>query len=171
MNARGQILRRGWAGCGVEILKRNQERAFMIYHRVFTQELSQYFRVGNLVLAFCLSCVASVAQNLDLDNLRGTLVAGVHTLSGTVTVTGDLEIPPDATVRVEAGTTLRFDGRFRSFIVQGVLELKGTASSPITCTSLENSGPDQWGGLFSLQAPVERSLTPNSDLVGVKLLG
>lgn len=120
-------------------------------HCVFTQTLFRLRRVGNLVLAFCLSYVVGLAQGLDLDNLRGTLAAGVHVLNGTVTVTGDLEIPPHASVRVEAGTTLRFDGRFQSFLVQGNLEMNGTASSPITCTSLENSGPNQWGGLvFSL---------------------
>ena len=119
----------------------------MTNQRALFPEFSRLSWIGTSIILMSFSSVASFAQGLDLENLRGTLGAGDYELSGTVTVTGDLEIAPDATVRVEAGTTLRFDGRFRSFVVQGRLELNGTGSNPIVCTSVENSGPDQWGGL------------------------
>ncbi len=105
-------------------------------------------RIGWAALTLVLLSLASAApQTLNLDNLNGTLPAGTTTLTGTVTITGSVTVPANANVVVAAGTTIRLRDYYLSILVKGGFTANGTATNPVTITSIEDSGTDQWGGI------------------------
>lgn len=74
-----------------------------------------------------------------------THIAGVETWSGDKVITSHIWIDSDATLTIQAGAQILFDGYYGIFN-QGTLLVQGTAANPVTFTS--NSGTsaaDPWG--------------------------
>lgn len=78
----------------------------------------------------------------NAKTLTGTLSAS-QTLSGTVSMTGDVIIPSGVTLTVDAGTVISVLGNY-ALSVKGGLEVKGSAASLVQFV-----GPagKQWGGI------------------------
>jgi hypothetical protein len=110
---------------------------------------TQLIASRSAVLLFCIAVAVcpATAQELDLEDLRGTLEVGTHTIAGTATLTGDLTVPVGATLNIAAGTALRADNFFHSLIVKGTLNATGTAGSPVTFTSIDANTKGAWGGV------------------------
>lgn len=85
-------------------------------------------------------------------------------LRGTVLVKGSLIVAPQATLRIEAGTTVRFaadptvlqPGRL---VVQGRLVISGTAQQPVLLGSAyQKAEPGDWGGVVLLGSEKKNSI-------------
>lgn len=78
----------------------------------------------------------------NATTLTGTLTAD-QTLSGAVSMTGDVIIPSGITLTVSAGTVISVQGNF-ALSVKGTLEIQGSAASGVQFV-----GPagKQWGGI------------------------
>ena len=100
-----------------------------------------YITLALWIWALCPSPQAT-AQELDIDNLRGT-VPQSQTIGGAISLTSDLIIPEDITLTIAAGSTVRSNSGFSSIFVSGTLIVNG----PVTFTSVEDSAPNQWGGI------------------------
>ena len=65
--------------------------------------------------------------------------------NGFVTISGDVTVPPGATLRFEAGTTVRVNPA-ATIDVQGALVVSGTTSEPVLVTRFNPAQP--WGGFW-----------------------
>ncbi len=80
------------------------------------------------------------------------------TWNGTVLVRGSLVVAPQATLRIEPGTVVRFassqQGRQAPrLVIQGRIQCIGTADRPILfAPNLVNSGKGDWGGVLLLSS-------------------
>lgn len=85
-------------------------------------------------------------------------------LRGTVLVKGSLVIAPQATLRIEAGTVVRFAGDTAAnllprLVVQGRLVVSGTALKPVLLSSaLADVVAGDWGGVVLLNSEKKNSL-------------
>lgn len=85
-------------------------------------------------------------------------------LRGTVLVTGSLVVAPQATLRLEAGTRLRFaavrdSSQKPRLVVQGRLLCAGTAERPVVLASAyEEARAADWGGVVLLGSEKKNSL-------------
>jgi len=85
-------------------------------------------------------------------------------LRGTVLVKGSLVIAPQATLRIEAGTVVRFAGDTAAnllprLVVQGRLVVSGTALKPVLLSSaLTGVVAGDWGGVVLLNSEKKNSL-------------
>jgi hypothetical protein len=83
-----------------------------------------------------------------------TTVTEDLTWRGTVTVRGFVVVAPQATLRIEPGTVVRFSGPVSNngaarLVVQGRIQAVGTAASPILMTSDRPAAArGDWGGIF-----------------------
>lgn len=59
----------------------------------------------------------------------------------------DFTVPPAITLTVASGVTVRGANSAVELVVAGHLEALGSASQPVTFTSLADSGPGQWAGI------------------------
>lgn len=92
-----------------------------------------------------------VVEDRPVRVLSGTLAAADMRweASGDVRVIGDLTVPAGATLRIEAGTRVRFDSR-AAIVVLGALEVAGSRERPVIFTAepLGEATPPAWGGLI-----------------------
>jgi hypothetical protein len=73
-------------------------------------------------------------------------VKGTFTTGNTYTITGDITIKPGDTLASQQGVTVIVKNNAQIF-VQGVLNLVGTKSQPISFNS-DNNKPGSWGGFY-----------------------
>lgn len=104
-----------------------------------------YYRLENV----------SIPEDLDLDTSMvkqlGTVISGnvSGTLSGIVSVTGDITIPSGDSLEILPGTEIRFFGKYNVF-VYGFLNARGSADQKITFTSAvanQSLERGQWMGI------------------------
>ena len=99
------------------------------------------------------SARVTVANNASVVYDGAVLTEDV-TWRGTVLIKGFVVVAPQATLRVEAGTVVRFVGPdykngTARLVVQGRIHASGTAASPILMTSgRSKSARGDWGGIF-----------------------
>ncbi len=87
-------------------------------------------------------------------SLKETIVSGNISSDDTWTTAGSpyvitdfLTIDSGVVLTIEAGVVVK-GNTAASMDVQGHLEVQGTATQPVTLTSVADSGPGQWGGLY-----------------------
>lgn len=101
---------------------------------------------------FCLTTVSFAAEQISAVN-DGTVYTEDVTWRGTVTVRGSVVVAPQATLRIEPGTMVRFTApasqQFPSLVVQGRLHAAGTADRPIILAS-DRAKRGSWGGIVLL---------------------
>lgn len=87
-------------------------------------------------------------QPVSGSYLNGTLGSDLTIATGTTwDVVGDLTVPASRTLTVEAGATLRFAAN-TALLVQGTLDVNGTASQKAVFTSAPSSPPQStWDGI------------------------
>ena len=115
--------------------------------------------VGNLGSAASISADANpdITGSRAEDNGSNTLDLSGGTLAGSALltrdnipyrITNDLSVPADATLTIQAGTTIQFRDRDDDLFVSGTLIARGNLENPIRFTSddLERN-PDQWGSI------------------------
>lgn len=96
--------------------------------------------------------------------LSGKLITEDTVLRGSVVVKGSLIVAPQATLRLEAGTQLRFAGGVDSaqrprLVVQGRLVCAGTAERPVLLSAaFDEARPGDWGGVVLLGSEKKNSL-------------
>jgi hypothetical protein len=84
----------------------------------------------------------------------GAILTEDVTWRGTVLIKGFVIVAPQATLRVEAGTVVRFAGpEYKNatarLVIQGRIHAAGTSASPILMTSgRSKSARGDWGGIF-----------------------
>ena len=99
-------------------------------------------------LILCAAIIWAGCTSKDVETVSGPVYTGTQ-IEGEITeditaaqspywVTGDITIPAGATVRIEPGVELRFDG-LHKFLVQGHLDAVGTAEENIVFTSMEGA--------------------------------
>lgn len=103
---------------------------------------------------FCLTTVSPAAEQATVIYDGAVLTEDV-TWRGSVLVRGFVVVAPQATLRIDPGTVVRFAAsdaqKFANLIVQGRLHAAGTAERPVLLTS-DNSRPVRgaWGGIVML---------------------
>lgn len=96
--------------------------------------------------------------------LIGRVVTEDLVLRGTVLVRGSLIVASQATLRIEAGTTVRFAAdpaalQPARLVVQGRLVVSGTALQPVVLGSVyQQSEPGDWGGVVLLGSEKKNSI-------------
>jgi len=101
------------------------------------------------------SPVKRATGRADLRYEQATLTEDV-TWHGTVLIKGALVVAPQATLRIEPGTTVRFarvegGGRKARLVVMGRIQSIGTAERPILfCSDAPTSVKGDWGGILLL---------------------
>ncbi len=96
--------------------------------------------------------------------LENSTITEDMVLRGTVLVKGYLVVAPQATLKIEPGTFLRFAGSGQSgqhakLLVQGRLVCSGTRERPITFTSeFLDATPSDWGGIIFLGSEKKNAL-------------
>lgn len=96
--------------------------------------------------------------------LTERLVTEDLVLRGTVLVQGSLIIAPQSTLRIEAGTTVRFAAdpaalQPARLVVQGRLVVSGTAQQPVLLGSVyQQAEPGDWGGVVLLGSEKKNSI-------------
>jgi hypothetical protein len=115
----------------------------------------QPFRLsGADALAADLNGAQEKAPDASSAVYDGTTLTEDVTWRGTVLVKGYVVVAPHATLRIEAGTVVRFappvsKNRSSRLIVQGRIQGIGTVSSPILMTSGQTKpARGDWGGIF-----------------------
>ncbi|HXE98549.1 MAG TPA: right-handed parallel beta-helix repeat-containing protein [Dongiaceae bacterium] len=103
---------------------------------------------------FCMITISSAVEQVAAV-YDGTVLTEDATWRGSVLVKGFVVVAPQATLRIEPGTIVRFgsasSGRLPNLVVQGRLNAAGTLERPIVLTS-DRSGPapGSWGGIVLL---------------------
>ncbi len=96
--------------------------------------------------------------------LAGRTISEDLTLRGTVLVRGSLVVAPQATLRLEAGTQVRFasaagSGAKPSLVVLGRLMAQGTAQKPVVLgAAFEQPAVGDWGGVVLISTEKKNSL-------------
>ena len=80
-------------------------------------------------------------------------------------------VPPTFTLTLEPGVTLMDGNVLAQLLVEGHLEALGTASQPITFTSVADSGPGQWPGTGATRAAAVQARTRSSSFLGRCVMG
>jgi hypothetical protein len=103
---------------------------------------------------FCMTTISSAAEQATAVYDGAVLTEDV-TWRGSILVKGFVLVAPQATLRIEPGTVVRFEsassGQLPNLVVQGRLNAAGTVERPIVLTS-DRSGPapGSWGGIVLL---------------------
>lgn len=104
----------------------------------------------------------AASQREPIDLTRADLVMDGRTITedtvlrGTVVIRGTLVVAPQATLRIEPGSTLRFaappnSGQLSRLVVYGRIVCAGTASRPVLLApAFEEPRPSDWGGVLLL---------------------
>jgi len=112
----------------------------------------------NLILAvvcFLLSMTSFVAMAADPISVQpdGTVLTEDTTWRGSIYVKGSVVVAPQATLRIDPGTIVRFSTAFGTsitsqLVIQGRIQAIGTSEQPIVLTS-DSSRPQRgaWGGV------------------------
>lgn len=104
-----------------------------------------------------------VVTQSEISYENATLTEDV-TWRGSVLVRGYLVIAPQATVRIEPGTTVRFMQspilrQVPRFVVMGRLHCSGTAKQPVLLTpNVAEPAPGDWGGILFLSSEKRNQL-------------
>jgi hypothetical protein len=107
-----------------------------------------------VIFFFCMTTIALAAEPASTV-YDGTVLTEDATWRGTILVRGFVVVSPQATLRIDPGTVVRFAAaagqQLPNLVVQGRLHIAGTAEKPVVLTS-ERSGPDRgtWGGVVLL---------------------
>ena len=120
----------------------------------------KFFKVGKTGPNFPMLPHEMHHKNLPYKNYHHWAVIGQETLSGTVSLKGDVVVFPGATLTIKAGTTVSFpsnkdrhqfkEGKnsLSEIFVYGTLTANGTATNPISFQKSGTSGGnDAWGGV------------------------
>lgn len=103
-------------------------------------------------ILFCLTTISFAAEQISAVN-DGTVYTEDVTWRGTITVRGSVVVAPQATLRIEPGTMVRFTAPvsqpFPSLVVQGRIHAGGTAERPVILAS-ERVKRGSWGGIVLL---------------------
>ncbi len=98
---------------------------------------------GRRIAESCTSTFNVIASAPTPITVGGTLTESTVWTSGNVyLVSSDLTIPSGVTLRIEPGVVAKFVG-YRSILVNGTLDLLGTASQQVVFTSYQD---DEYGG-------------------------
>jgi hypothetical protein len=106
-------------------------------------------------ILFCLTTILPAAADQATAVYDGAVLTEDVTWRGSVLVRGFVVVAPQATLRIEPGTVVRFkasvSGQLPNLVVQGRLNATGTLERPIVLTS-DRSGPQPkfWGGVVFL---------------------
>ena len=98
--------------------------------------------------------VSATAPDVAPVVYDGTTFIEDVTWRGTILVKGFVVVAPQATLRIEAGTVVRFaapasKNRTARLVVQGRIQALGTAANPILMTSGRSTATrGDWGGIF-----------------------
>lgn len=96
--------------------------------------------------------------------LSGKMVAEDMVLRGTVLIRGSLVVAPQATLRIEPGTLVRFapaqgSEELPRLVIQGRIVAVGTAQQPVVFGSVYNeSAAGDWGGIVLLNSEKKNTL-------------
>jgi len=106
-------------------------------------------------------------------NLEGDIVSDT-TLTATTDyrLTGTLSVKDGGVLRIPAGTTIKAEKGFSSYIIVeqgGKIYANGTSSAPVTITSAEeNPAPADWGGLIiNGKAPISGNTAGTTGLTEI----
>jgi hypothetical protein len=103
---------------------------------------------------FCLTTISPAAERASTV-YDGTVLSEDVTWHGSILVRGFVVVAPQATLRIEPGTVVRFAssaaGQLPNLVVQGRLHAAGTRDLPVVLTS-DRSAPvrGSWGGIVLL---------------------
>ena len=105
---------------------------------------------------FCLTTFASAAEQAAAV-YDGTVLTEDVTWRGSILVRGFVVVAPQATLRIEPGTVVRFTatsaGQLPNLVIQGRLHAAGTSERPIILTSdLPKPARGSWGGIVFLSS-------------------
>ena len=115
-----------------------------------------------ICLIFCLPLL-SPAADLRSNEYTEALISEDVTWRGSIVVRGFVVIAPQATLRIEPGTVVRFaksaSGNLTNLVVQGRLQASGSVEQPIVFTS-DSSSPSrgEWGGIILLSTEKRNQL-------------
>ncbi|NTW99313.1 MAG: hypothetical protein HGB35_05170, partial [Geobacteraceae bacterium] len=107
-----------------------------------------------ICILFCLTTISSAAEPAT-SVYDGAVLTEDVTWSGTILVRGFVVVAPQATLRIDPGTVVRFAAsaaqQLPSLVVQGRLHAAGSPERPIVLTS-DRSRPTRgsWGGIVFL---------------------
>jgi hypothetical protein len=107
-------------------------------HRLQMEHVSFFNNINNRVFIFTDGDHDTLAANVTLTPQPG--------LEGYEVFNESLRVPSGITLTLEANTTLMLPDD-KNVIVDGQLLGEGTAVSPVTFTSAEDSAPGQWDGI------------------------
>ena len=113
-------------------------------------------------LVICSTTFSSAAEQSSAV-YDGAVIREDVTWRGSILVRGSVVVAPQATLRIEPGTVIRFASvsarHLSNLVVQGRLHAAGTAGQPITFTS-GNSAPSRsdWGGIVLLATEKKNQL-------------
>jgi hypothetical protein len=107
------------------------------------------------VICFFLCISSSVSMAADLVSVQpdGTVLTEDTTWRGSISVKGSVVVAPQATLRVEPGTVIRFSTivgthSAAQLVIQGRIQAIGTAELPIVMTSASSQTQrGSWGGI------------------------
>lgn len=111
-----------------------------------------------LFFAICLivcSATISIAADLKTVVYEGSIISEDVSWRGSILVRGFVVVAPQATLRIEPGTIVRFaatsEQHLPGLVVQGRLNAAGTAEQPIMFTA-DSAAPSRgaWGGIVLL---------------------
>ncbi|MFZ4857757.1 MAG: right-handed parallel beta-helix repeat-containing protein [Desulfuromonadaceae bacterium] len=119
-----------------------------------------------LFFAICLVIgmpLLSPAADLRSNEYTEAVISEDVTWRGSIVVRGFVVVAPQATLRVEPGTVVRFaktaTGHMPNLVVQGRLQASGSVEQPIVFTS-DSSSPSrgEWGGIVLLSTEKRNQL-------------
>ena len=103
---------------------------------------------------FCLTSISPAAEQAT-SVYEGAVLTEDVTWSGSILVRGSVVVAPQATLRIEPGTVVRFAAstaqQLPNLVVQGRIHAAGSSGRPIVLTS-DRSSPARgsWGGIIFL---------------------
>jgi hypothetical protein len=117
------------------------------------------------VIIFCMTTISFAVEQVQTV-YDGAVLTEDSTWSGSVLVRNSVVVAPQATLRIEPGTVVRFAataaGQLPNLVIQGRLHAAGTAEQPVLFTSERAKPPrGSWGGIVFL-ATEKRNLLEHS---------
>lgn len=99
---------------------------------------------------FCMTTILSAADQATTI-YEGVVLNEDATWRGTVLVKGAVVIAPQATLRIDPGTVVRFAAQTSNLVVQGRIHVAGTTERPVVLTSdLAKPQRGSWSGIVLL---------------------